>query len=127
MHRSCVLQAPFGRLSPSGVLHLQLVKLNAALFGLSCAEECSQVRSTRLQVLCCFAGLAHDALSAENAVIILQSARTPLIIDPSGQSSIWLQAHLKAKAKDTNYEVVAMQSDRCFPWPLLHTLQIWHS
>ena len=60
-----------------------------------------------------FAGLAHDALSAENAVIILQSARTPLIIDPSGQSSIWLQEHLKAK--DTNHEVVPMQSDRCSP------------
>ena len=61
----------------------------------------------------CVAGLAHDALSAENAVVILHSARTPLVIDPSGQSSKWLQAHLKAKG--TNYEVVPMQSDRYNP------------
>ncbi len=59
---------------------------------------------------CCFAGMAHDTLSAENAVIILQSWRPPLILDPSGQASHWLQAHLKAQG--TNFEVVPMHSDR---------------
>ena len=59
---------------------------------------------------CCFAGLAHDTLSAENAVIMLQSRRPPLILDPSGQASLWLQAHLKAQG--INFEVVPMHSDR---------------
>ena len=62
-------------------------------------------------VLCWAAGLAHDTLSAENAVIILQSERPPLILDPSGQASHWLQTHLKAKG--ANHEVVPMHSDRC--------------
>lgn len=55
-------------------------------------------------------GLAHDALSTENAVAIMHAERTPLILDPSGQASLWLQARLKAKG--TNYEVVQMHSDR---------------
>ena len=58
----------------------------------------------------CSAGLPHDALSMENAVAIMQAERTPLILDPSGQASPWLQARLKAKG--TNYEVVQMHSDR---------------
>lgn len=56
------------------------------------------------------AGLAHDALSTENAVAILHTERPPLILDPSGQASHWLQARLKAKG--TSYEVVQMHSDR---------------
>lgn len=56
------------------------------------------------------AGLAHDALSAENAVAIMLAERPPLILDPSGQASLWLQARLKAKG--TNHEVVQMHSDR---------------
>ena len=56
------------------------------------------------------AGLAHDALSMENAIAILHTERPPLILDPSGQASRWLQARLKAKG--TNYEVVQMHSDR---------------
>lgn len=56
------------------------------------------------------AGLAHDALSTENAIAILQAERPPLILDPSGQASRWLQARLKARG--ANYEVVQMQSDR---------------
>ena len=55
-------------------------------------------------------GLAHDALSAENAVVILQSERPLLILDPSGQAARWLQGHLKAQG--TNFEVVPMHSDR---------------
>ena len=55
-------------------------------------------------------GLAHDALSVENAVAILHTQRPPLILDPSGQASGWLQARLKAKG--SNYEVVQMHSDR---------------
>jgi len=33
-----------------------------------------------------------------------------VILDPSGQASHWLQAHLKAQG--TNFEVVPMHSDR---------------
>ena len=46
----------------------------------------------------------------ENAVAILHTQRPPLILDPSGQASGWLQARLKAKG--TNYETVQMHSNR---------------
>ncbi|TPX62627.1 hypothetical protein PhCBS80983_g00247 [Powellomyces hirtus] len=39
-------------------------------------------------------GLPADALSNENAIIILNDNRTPLIIDPSGQAVTWLKTHL---------------------------------
>ncbi|KAJ3141233.1 Cytoplasmic dynein 2 heavy chain 1 [Geranomyces variabilis] len=39
-------------------------------------------------------GLPADALSNENAIIILNCIRTPLIIDPSGQAVSWLKTHL---------------------------------
>ena len=46
----------------------------------------------------------------ENAIAILHTERPPLILDPSGQASRWLQARLKAKG--TNYEVVQMHIER---------------
>ncbi|KAJ3022561.1 Cytoplasmic dynein 2 heavy chain 1 [Thoreauomyces humboldtii] len=39
-------------------------------------------------------GLPADALSNENAVMILNGGTTPLIIDPSGQAVNWLKTHL---------------------------------
>ena len=39
-------------------------------------------------------GLPADPLSMENAVMILNSVRTPLIIDPATQASEWLKKSL---------------------------------
>lgn len=78
--------------------------LNGAL---SCLGFCMLVSDEHGVVA---AGLAHDALSTENAVAILHTMRPPLILDPSGQASHWLQARLKAQG--TSYEVVPMHSDR---------------
>ncbi|XP_018025771.1 cytoplasmic dynein 2 heavy chain 1, partial [Hyalella azteca] len=50
-------------------------------------------------------GLPSDDLSAENALVILQSSNqaagtksTPLLLDPSSRATDWLQAHLSASA-----------------------------
>jgi len=40
-------------------------------------------------------GLPADDLSIENAIILLNSTKTPLIIDPSTQATEWLKHHLK--------------------------------
>ena len=40
-------------------------------------------------------GLPADALSMENAIIILNSVRTPLIIDPATQATEWLKKSLQ--------------------------------
>ncbi|KAG1663699.1 hypothetical protein FOA52_013267 [Chlamydomonas sp. UWO 241] len=39
-------------------------------------------------------GLPDDGLSKQNAIIILNSSRTPMVIDPSSQASDWLRTHL---------------------------------
>lgn len=54
-------------------------------------------------------GLPSDALSNENAIILMSNQTTPLLIDPSGQSSEWLKAHLKEKKPE-----VINQSDDNF-------------
>ena len=40
-------------------------------------------------------GLPADHLSIENAIILLNSTKTPLIIDPSTQATEWFKLHLK--------------------------------
>ena len=40
-------------------------------------------------------GLPADQLSLENAIMILNSQETPLIIDPATQASEWLKANLR--------------------------------
>jgi dynein heavy chain 2 len=49
-------------------------------------------------------GLPADSLSIENGIIILNTARTPLIIDPATQASEWLKRSLK-KVND-NVEIL---------------------
>ena len=39
-------------------------------------------------------GLPGDALSADNAICILETIRVPLIIDPAGQAGGWLKTYL---------------------------------
>eukprot|EP00327_Prymnesium_parvum_P015469 CAMPEP_0113281722 /NCGR_PEP_ID=MMETSP0008_2-20120614/28451_1 /TAXON_ID=97485 /ORGANISM="Prymnesium parvum" /LENGTH=3313 /DNA_ID=CAMNT_0000132155 /DNA_START=19 /DNA_END=9960 /DNA_ORIENTATION=- /assembly_acc=CAM_ASM_000153 len=41
-------------------------------------------------------GLPTDKLSSENAIVILKSDLTPLIIDPSSQATQWLKTNLQA-------------------------------
>uniref|UniRef100_A0A9J7YQK8 Cytoplasmic dynein 2 heavy chain 1 n=1 Tax=Cyprinus carpio carpio TaxID=630221 RepID=A0A9J7YQK8_CYPCA len=41
-------------------------------------------------------GLPSDDLSMENALVILQSASCPFLIDPSSRATEWLRTHLKA-------------------------------
>ncbi|TPX70937.1 hypothetical protein SpCBS45565_g01524 [Spizellomyces sp. 'palustris'] len=42
-------------------------------------------------------GLPSDGLSQENAIAILNTTVTPLIVDPSGQAVVWLKTHLADK------------------------------
>ncbi|GLI62890.1 cytoplasmic dynein 1b heavy chain [Volvox africanus] len=56
-------------------------------------------------------GLPADALSSQNAVIILNStSRSPLIIDPSTQASEWLNSHLRVIG--ANIDVTTMADQR---------------
>ncbi|KAI8896032.1 dynein heavy chain and region D6 of dynein motor-domain-containing protein [Globomyces pollinis-pini] len=54
-------------------------------------------------------GLPSDALSNENAIIILNNRSTSLLIDPSGQSTEWLKFYLKDKKPE-----IVNQSDDNF-------------
>ena len=47
----------------------------------------------------------------ENAVVILQAAQAPLIIDPSTQASDWLKRHV-AKDEKASLETVTMHDKR---------------
>ena len=44
-------------------------------------------------------GLPADILSQENAIMILNTHRTPLIIDPAPQATGWLKQSLKANSE----------------------------
>ncbi|KAJ3088912.1 Cytoplasmic dynein 2 heavy chain 1 [Quaeritorhiza haematococci] len=52
-------------------------------------------------------GLPSDTLSLENAIVILNSKITPLIIDPAGQATAWLKTHLA----DKKPEMISQQDD----------------
>jgi dynein heavy chain 2 len=58
--------------------------------------------------------LPADSLSMENAIMILNSLKTPLIIDPATQATEWLKNSLRS-AND-NVEVLNHQD------PKYHTL-----
>lgn len=55
-------------------------------------------------------GLPADTLSMENAIMIMNSGRTSLVIDPATQASEWLKHSLK-KAND-NVEVLNHQDPK---------------
>lgn len=58
-------------------------------------------------------GLPADGLSAQNAVVILNStSRSPLIIDPSTQASEWLKQHLKVTGQNIEVRPPAWGSIR---------------
>lgn len=41
-------------------------------------------------------GLPSDSLSLENSVMVFETSRTPLLIDPNTQATEWLKNNLKA-------------------------------
>lgn len=55
-------------------------------------------------------GLPADRLSMQNAIIILNSVRTPLVIDPSSQACEWLKTHLSARL--SSVETTTMHDPR---------------
>lgn len=55
-------------------------------------------------------GLPADSLSMENAIMIMNSLRTPLIIDPATQATEWLKTSLR-KSND-NLEVLNNQDSK---------------
>jgi len=55
-------------------------------------------------------GLPADSLSMENAIMIMNSIRAPLIIDPATQATDWIKANLK-KEHD-NVEVLNHQDSK---------------
>eukprot|EP00798_Chlamydomonas_sp_ICE-L_P023166 gene23167-30374_t len=61
-------------------------------------------------------GLPGDSLSMQNAVVILNSTQSPLVIDPSTQASTWLINHIQAKSGDSgsssSIEVTTMHDQR---------------
>ena len=62
-------------------------------------------------------GLPADGLSQENAVVILDSLRTPLIVDPANQAMQWLKNNLKNR--DVTVETTSMHDER-----FAHTLEL---
>lgn len=54
--------------------------------------------------------LPADSLSMENAIMILNSQKTPLIIDPATQASEWLKRSLKAQ--NDNVEILNHQDPK---------------
>jgi dynein heavy chain 2 len=55
-------------------------------------------------------GLPADTLSMENAIMIMNTQRTPLVIDPATQASEWLKINLR-KSND-NVEVLNHQDSK---------------
>lgn len=62
-------------------------------------------------------GLPGDDLSLENAVIILECIRTPLVVDPANRAVDWVRQHLSSK--NTVVEVISMHDER-----FTHTLEL---
>lgn len=56
-------------------------------------------------------GLPADGLSMENAAVILNAVRDPLIIDPSGQACAWLRHHLQSEANKPVQAKAESESD----------------
>lgn len=55
-------------------------------------------------------GLPADSLSVDNAIMILNSQETPLIIDPATQATEWLKTNLKKSHE--NVEILNNQDPK---------------
>lgn len=55
-------------------------------------------------------GLPADQLSVENAIMITNTDKTPLIIDPATQATEWLKANLKKNSE--NVEILNNQDSK---------------
>eukprot|EP00796_Vickermania_ingenoplastis_P008408 gene8408-5889_t len=62
-------------------------------------------------------GLPGDDLSMENAVVVLESLRTPLVIDPANRAIEWVRQHLISR--NTVVEMTSMHDER-----FTHTLEL---
>lgn len=62
-------------------------------------------------------GLPGDELSLENAVIMLECLRTPLVVDPANRAIEWVRQHLSSK--NTVIEMISMHDER-----FTHTLEL---
>eukprot|EP00744_Colponema_vietnamica_P004717 GILI01006991.1.p1 GENE.GILI01006991.1~~GILI01006991.1.p1 ORF type:complete len:1793 (-),score=552.22 GILI01006991.1:127-4830(-) len=62
-------------------------------------------------------GLPADNLSQENAVAILDSVQTPLVVDPANQAVEWMKTNLKNR--DVTTEVTSIADER-----FSHTLEL---
>lgn len=62
-------------------------------------------------------GLPGDDLSLENAVIILECLRTPLVVDPANRAIDWVRQHLSSR--NTVIEIISMHDER-----FTHTLEL---
>ncbi|KPA81036.1 putative dynein heavy chain [Leptomonas pyrrhocoris] len=62
-------------------------------------------------------GLPADDLSLENAVVMLDTEQTPLIVDPASKAVEWVKEHLKAA--NVVVEVISMHDER-----FTHTLEL---
>jgi dynein heavy chain 2 len=49
-------------------------------------------------------GLPGDSLSLENSVMIFNTSKTPLIIDPNSKATLWLKTHFK---EESNLEIIS--------------------
>ena len=54
-------------------------------------------------------GLPGDSLSIENSLMIFNTSKVPLLIDPNTQASEWLKTHL---AKEKNIEILNQQDSK---------------
>ena len=57
-------------------------------------------------------GLPGDSLSVENSMIIFNTMKIPLIIDPNVQASEWLKRHLTGKNSDNSIEILNQQDQK---------------
>ncbi|KAK7201330.1 dynein heavy chain [Novymonas esmeraldas] len=62
-------------------------------------------------------GLPADGLSLENAVVMLDTDQTPLVVDPANKAVEWVRTHLKAA--NTTVETVSLHDER-----FTHTLEL---
>ncbi len=51
-------------------------------------------------------GLPSDQLSVENSVMVFETSKLPLLIDPNTQASEWLKHHLNSKQAGKNIEIL---------------------
>ncbi|KAG5501057.1 hypothetical protein GH5_04648 [Leishmania sp. Ghana 2012 LV757] len=62
-------------------------------------------------------GLSADGLSLENAVVMLDTEQTPLVVDPANKAVDWVREHLRTT--NTVFETTSLQDER-----FTHTLEL---